>query len=150
MAGDLDLLRARAGGGGMKSVALHELAVLALDDIESADSGGDIYAHFIEVGIFAFPAGHLDGEIRAGQSHLNEAAHFLQFFFLDPAEGIEVFYFAADGAVESGSVKKRDGANPAFTGNEVGPAFLGADAQRADQSNARYDYTASQLFSAPC
>ena len=38
----------------------------------------------------------------------------------------------------------------AFSGDEVLPAFLRADAQRADQSNTRNDYPASQLFNAPC
>ena len=127
-----------------------QLDVLALDDVESADAGRNVDADFIEVGIFALPAGHLHGEIGACQSHLNEAAHLFQFFFFDPAEGVEIFYFAARWAVECGGVKVRNGADAAFTGQEVGPAFLGADAQRADQSNARYDYTASQLFGAPC
>ena len=41
-------------------------------------------------------------------------------------------------------------ANAALPGHEVLPAFLRADAQRADQSNARNDYPASQSFDAPC
>ena len=36
-------------------------------------------------------------------------------------------------------------AHAALAGDEVLPAFLRADTQRADQSNARNDYPASQL-----
>ena len=124
--------------------------MLALDDVETADAGGNVDADFIEVRILGLPVRGFYGEVRAGQSHLNEAAHFFQFFFLDPPEGIEVFDFAGDLAVEAGGVELRDRADAALPGDEVFPGFLRADAQRADQSNTRNDYTASQLFNAPC
>jgi len=44
----------------------------------------------------------------------------------------------------------RDRPHAAVPGHEVLPGFLCADAQRADQSNARNDYPASQCLDAPC
>jgi hypothetical protein len=124
--------------------------MLALNDVETADAGGDVNADFVEVRILGFPVGGFYGEVRSSQSDLDEAAHFLQFFFLDPLEGIEVFDFAGDLAVKVRGIKLRDEANAALAGEEVFPGFLRADAQRADQSNTRNDYPASQVFDAPC
>src|SRR6266478_5601887 len=129
--------------------ALHQFPVLALDDVEPADSRGNVNTHFIQVRISRLPIGRLDREIRSGQRHLNEAAHLLQFFFLDPLEGVEVFDLASNLAIKSSGVKLRDEANTAAPGHEVFPAFLRADTQRADQSNARNNYPASQLYLAP-
>jgi hypothetical protein len=81
---------------------------------------------------------------------LNEAAHFFQFFFLDPTEGIEILDFTGDFAIETSGIKLRNGTDAALTGEEIFPGFLRADAQRADQSNTRNDYPVSQLSKAPC
>ena len=136
--------------GDAARAAIHQLGVFALDDVEPADARRNVHAYFIEIRVLRFPCGHLDGKIRARQGHLNEAAHLLQFFFLDPPEGIEIFNLAANFAIKSCGVKKRNGADTALPGHEVGPTFLGSDAQRADQSDARHNYAASQLFGAPC
>src|SRR5580692_8618469 len=109
--------------------ALDQFPVLAFDDVETADAGGDVNADFVEVRIFGLPVGGFDGEVRTGQGDLNEAAHFFQFFFLDPLEGIEVFDFTGDLAVKAGGVELRDDANAALAGYEVLPGFLRADAQ---------------------
>ena len=130
--------------------ALDQFPVLALDDVETADAGGDVDADFVEVRILGLPVGGFYGEVRSSESHLNEAAHFFQFFFFDPPEGIEVFYFAGDFAVKAGGIELRDMANAALAGDEVLPRFLRADAQRADQSNTRNDYPVSQDCDAPC
>src|SRR5580693_4994522 len=124
--------------------------MLALNDVETADAGGDVDADFVEVRIFGLPVGRFYGKVRSSQSDLDEAAHFFQFFFLDPPEGIEVFDFAGDLAVKVCGIKLRDEANAALAGEEVFPGFLRADAQRADKSNTRNDYPASQVFDAPC
>src|ERR1700676_740976 len=136
--------------GDAARTALHQLDMFALDDVETTDTGGNVHANFVEVRVFLFPTGHLDGKIRAGQGHLDKAAHFFQFFFFNPAERIEIFYFAADLAVEARGIKQRDRTHAALTRDEGRPTLLRAGAQRADQSNARHNYTASQLFGAPC
>ena len=87
---------------------------------------------------------------RAGQCHLDEPPHLFQFFFFNPPEGVKPFDFAADAAIETRGVKAGDARNPADSSQKVLPAFLRADAQRADQSNTRDNYPASQLFHAPC
>ena len=130
--------------------ALDQFPVLAFDDVETADAGGNVDADFVEVRIRGLPVRGFYGEVRSSQSDLDEAAHFFQFFFLDPLERIEVFDFAGDFAVEAGGIKLRDRANAALAGEEVFPGFLRADAQRADKSNTRNDYPASQRFNAPC
>src|ERR1700722_6792352 len=130
--------------------ALDQFPVLAFDDVETADAGRDVDADFVEVRIFGLPVGGFYGEIRSRESDLDEAAHFFQFFFLDPLEGIEVLDFTGDLAVKAGGVELRDDTNAALAGYEVLPGFLRADAQRADQSNTRNDYPASQLCNAPC
>ncbi len=113
--------------------ALDQFPVLAFDDVETADAGGNVNADFVEVRIRGLPVRGFYGEIRAGQSDLDEAAHFFQFFFLNPLEGIEVLDLAGDFAVEARGIKMRDRANAALPGQEVFPGFLRADAQRADQ-----------------
>src|SRR5258706_1547249 len=87
--------------------------------------------------------------IRSGQGQLDEAAHFFQFFFLNPLERIEVFYFAGNSAVERGSIELGDWPNAADTGYEVFPTLVRANTQRADQPNSRHHYPASHSSPAP-
>jgi hypothetical protein len=130
--------------------AVDQLPVFALDDIESADAGGDVHADFIEIGLFGLPVCGLDGEIGAGQGDLDEAPHFLEFFFFDPLERIEIFHFTGDFAIKASGIKQSNGPNAALSGEEVFPGFLRADTQCADQSNARDDHPASQRSVLPC
>ncbi len=76
--------------------------VFALDDVESADAGADVDAGGIGDLGSDFEAGHLHGEIGGGQRELDEAAGFLQFFFLEPVQRVETFHFAGDAAIEGG------------------------------------------------
>src|SRR5439155_25124850 len=78
-----------------------------------------------------------------------EARDLLEFFFFDPLEMVEVLHLAGDFAIESGGIEMGDWSNAAASGDEVPPAFLRADTQRADQSNTRDNYPASQR-SLPC
>src|SRR5436305_2349706 len=119
-------------GRNLARAAVQQLAMLALDDVESTDAGRNVNAHFIEVRILRLPVGGLHGKIRPGQRNLNEARHLLEFFFFDPLEGVEVFHFSGDFAIESGGVEMCNGRNAAASGDEVPPAFLRADSQRAN------------------
>jgi hypothetical protein len=129
--------------------AFHQLPVFAFNDVESADAGGYVDANLIEIGLFGGPVRGLDGEVGSSQSDLDEAAHFLEFFFLNPQKGIEVLHFAGDFAVKIGGIEKRNGADAALAGEEVFPCLLRTDAQRTDQSNARNYYPASQNSTLP-
>src|SRR5262249_54841097 len=80
---------------------------------------------------------------------LNEAAHLLQFFFFDPVERIKTLHFAGDLAVEVRGVEMRNRSDTADAGDEVSPALLRADAQRADQPNSRNHNPLCHGFSTP-
>ena len=80
---------------------------------------------------------------------MDEAGHLFQFFFFDPHQWVEVFHFARELAVETGGVELRDAGDAALAGDEVFPAFLSADAERADKSYTRDHNAASQLCLAP-
>ncbi len=129
--------------------AVQQLAMFALNDVESADAGRNVDANLIQIRILRFPVGGLHRKIRAGQRDLNETRHLLEFFFLDPLKGVEVLHFAGNLAVEAGGVEMRDRRDATASGDEVPPAFLRADTQRADQSNTRNNYPATQGFHAP-
>ena len=77
--------------------------------------------------MFRLPVRRLNGKISASQRNLDEATHFLEFFFFDPTEGVKIFYFAGDAAVKTGGVKTGDAGNAAFSRNQVFPAFFRAD-----------------------
>src|SRR5437773_6526760 len=119
-------------GGNFPRATLNELPVLALNDVKSPDAGGNVNAYFVEIRIFPFPVRGLHRKVRARQRDLDEPRHFFEFFFLDPLKGVEVFHFAGDLADEAGGVEMRNRRNAAASGDEVSPAFLRADAQRAD------------------
>ena len=59
-------------------------------------------------------AGHLHGLICGRHAQMNEAAHLLDFFFLDEVQRIEVFDFGGDGARVTCSVKPGNGGNAAL------------------------------------
>ena len=77
--------------------------MLALDHVESADSGPDVHAHAL--GNFGrdLQARSLHGFIRRRQGEVDEASHLLQFFFLDELQGIEILDFGGNLAGELGS-----------------------------------------------
>ena len=118
--------------------------MFALDDVEPADAGADVNAG--GVGNFRrdFRAGHLDGEIRSCHGQLNEPAGFLQFFFFNPIQRIEIADFSGDTAIKSGGIKMGDGANAALAGEQIAPDLFGPDAASADQPNACNDNSAIQ------
>src|SRR5215472_3449277 len=102
--------------------------MLALDDIEPADARRNVNANFVEVGVFGLPVCRFHSKIRARQRNLDKARHFLEFFFLDPLEGVEVLHFAGKLAIETCGVEAGDRRYPAAPSDEVSPAFLRADA----------------------
>ena len=59
---------------------------------------------------------------------MDEPPHFFQFFFLYPAERIEIVDFTGDAAVKRGGIKMSDWADATFAGEQVAPDFIGANA----------------------
>src|ERR1700721_1032963 len=116
--------------------------MLSLDNVEPADAGTDINARGIGNVRRDFERGHLDAESRCCHSQLNEPAGFLQLFFLDPIQRIEIADFSGDAAIKSGGVKMSDGADAALSGQQIAPDLFGPNATTADQPNACNDNSA--------
>ena len=82
---------------------------------------------------------HLHGFIRRGDREVDEAAHFLDFFFLDEIERIEVADFAGDLAGEGGGIEGGDAADAALARRQSLPDFGGGVADGAEQADAGDD-----------
>src|SRR5208337_606170 len=117
--------------------ALDPFGVLALDDVEAANAGGDIDTGGVRDVGRDFQPGHAHREIRAGHGELNEAAHLFQLFFGDPDEWIEAVDLGGDAAIECGAIEMSDRADAALPGEQLWPNLVGANAQRTDQTYTR-------------
>ncbi len=113
--------------------------MFALDDVESADAGADVDADHLGVFGSHLELRHLHRFFRGGDGEVNEAAHLLDFFFLDELEGIEVADFGGDLAGESGGVEGGDAIDAAFAGEQGFPHCAGSMADGADQPDAGDD-----------
>src|SRR5579871_5081055 len=101
--------------------------MLPLNDIESADAGSDVHARGVgDVGSNV-EARHLHSKIAGRQSDLDEAGHFLEFFFLDPLQWIEILDFAGDLAIEGADIKVGDASDAALAREEICPDLVGAN-----------------------
>src|SRR5205809_215210 len=120
------------------------MAVLAFNDVESADPGGNVNADLVQIRLFRLPIRHPNGEVGASQGQLNEPAHFFELFFLQPIQRIETLDLAGDAAVEARRIKQGNSGDSALPGEEVLPGFLRADTQRANHPDARNDNAAGQ------
>jgi hypothetical protein len=76
---------------------------------------------------------------------LNEAAHFLDFFPLDIAAGIEILNFARDLTTESGGIELLDARDPVASLAKRLPGLLGSNAEGAYQPDSRYYNSARQI-----
>src|SRR5439155_325061 len=86
--------------------------------------------------------------IRRGHSQVDEAAHLLQFFFVDKLQRIEILDFCSDPAGKTGAIKMRNTGYAAFCGEQIAPDLFCSVPNRADQADASdYDAT-SQLLPA--
>ena len=85
--------------------AFEKRLVLALDYVETANAGADVDAHLLGILGSNFEFRHLHRFIGRGEREVDEAAHLLDFFFLDEIERVEIAYFGSDLAGECGGVK---------------------------------------------
>src|SRR5277367_4963274 len=118
--------------------------MFALDDVETANAGADVNPGGVGYLGSDFQLGLLHGEVGSGERELNEAAGLFQFFFFEPVERLEAFYFTGDAAIESGGIEVGDGANAAFGSKDVAPDFFGPNAETADQTDTGNDHAAIQ------
>ena len=88
--------------------------MLAFDDVEPANAGTNVNAYTLLDIRSDVQAGHLHGLICGRHAQMNEAAHLLDFFFLDEIQRIEVLDFGGDGACVTCSIKAGNSGNAAF------------------------------------
>src|SRR5258708_30494552 len=114
--------------------------MFALDDVESADAGADVHSDALGIFRSDFQGGHLEGFIGGGEGQVNEAPHFLDFFFLDEVQRIEVLDLGGDLAGEFTGIELGDPANAALTSQQALPHLSGGIAHATDQADAgNYD-----------
>ena len=122
--------------------------MLALNNVESANAGAYMHAHHLFIVGRDLQAGSLNCLFSRREGEMNEAAHFLDFFFLDEIQRVEVFDFCRYLAGVFGRVKLGNPADAALTGEQVLPDFFGFVADSANQSNTSNDNSAHQLLTA--
>ena len=79
---------------------------------------------------------------------MNRPIFFSSFLGIQTS-GSKLAHFGGDAAVESGGVEMGDGADAALAGQKLLPNQLGADSQRADQTDTRYHDPAAQTYDSP-
>jgi hypothetical protein len=104
--------------------------------LESANARTDVNAGGIRKLRSNFQLGLLHREIRSGERQLDESPGFLQFFFLEPVQRLEIFHFAGDAAIECRRIKMRNRADAALAREQVAPDFFGSNAATAHQAYA--------------
>src|SRR5438445_7213160 len=133
----------------LAGAALQQLGVLALDNVESSDARGHVYASGIRDLRGDFEAGHLHRKVSRRQGDLDEPADLLQLFFLNPVQRIEVLHLAGDAAVESVGIKLGNRADAGLAGLKSVPGFFSADPAGANQTHTRYHDPAIQRWYSP-
>ena len=102
--------------------AIQQIAVLALDHIESADSGSDVDADALGNLGRHLQARSFHGLIRRRHGQVDEASHLLQFFFLDELQGIEILDFGGNLAGKLGRSSSLN--EPCLIASDAGHAAL--------------------------
>src|SRR5579862_939048 len=119
--------------------------MLALDDVESADAGSDMYAHPFFIFRSDLQAGGFKSFIGSGDGKVNEPRHLLDFFFLDVLQRVETFDFGRNLAGEAAHIETCDALHPRLTGKQGLPHVLRGITHSANQSKASDYDPASQL-----
>jgi hypothetical protein len=115
--------------------------MLALDHFKTADAAADVnadaFGHFFGCDPEAGSGKRIFG---SGDGHLDEAAHFLDLFFLDEAGRIEMLDLAGDAAVESGCIERFNVRDTAAAFEQRLPCLLSGIADRGELPNTgNYD-----------
>ncbi len=120
--------------------------MLALDNVEPADTGADVYANILRVLRRDLQAGHAHGFFRRRHCQVDEAAHLLYFFFFDEIQRLEILDLGGNLAGVLGCIKLSYPANSALTRQQVPPDLFSFVADRANQANTRDDNSPHQLL----
>ena len=120
---------------------VHHVGVFALNDVEAADAGADVYAEAVT---------ELAGDGEAGVSHglgcgrkgeVYEAAHFAGLFFVDEEEWIEVLDLCGEADGVAGEIECLDLRHATLAGHEPCPHFGSGVAYCAEQADTGNDDT---------
>ena len=122
--------------------------MFAFDDIETSDAGSDVHSDSRRKLRSYFQPRHRHGFIRGGESQVDEASHFLGFFFLDEVQRVEVLYLGGDLAGKVGGVKLGDARHPTFAGEKVLPRVFRGIAHATDQAQTGNNDPSTQLLPA--
>src|SRR5512142_2518171 len=123
--------------------------MLALDDVESADTRPNVHAHAFVIFGCDLQAGGCDCLIGRGDGEVNEPRHLLYFFFLDVIQRVEVFDLGCDLTGEVAGVEHGNPPNTTPACEQGLPRFCRGIAYIADNAQAcNYD-PACQIISPP-
>src|SRR4029077_999845 len=116
----------------LSRTTIEQVRVLALDDVEAADSRADVHTNaFRDLGSDV-QTRHLHRFVRGAHTEMNEAAHLAGFFFLDEIQRIEVLDFGGDSAGKPGGIKTGNRCDAAFAREEIGPGLRARVSHRAN------------------
>src|ERR1017187_1742330 len=118
------------------------------DHIESADAGADMDASPVRNVIGDLQARSFHGLVGGGQGQVNEAAHLLEFFFLDEIERIEVFDLSSDLTGELSRIELRNPGYATLSGKQALPNFFRGIAYSTNQPDPSDHDPSSQLLPA--
>src|SRR5438270_851241 len=123
---------------------VEQVRVLALDDVEPADTRTDVDTNTLRDLRSDVQSGHLHRFICRRHAQMNEAAHLLNFFFLDEIQRIEIFDFSGDRAREPARVEAGDRGNATLARQKIGPGLRTGVAHRANESQSSNDNPTAQ------
>ena len=116
--------------------------VFALDDVEAADSGADMDADAVAVGLVDLEAGVVHGLLRGGNRKMDKAAHLAGLFLLDEEERVEVLDLGGDAHGMAGEVECLDLRHSAAACEQTLPDFRRGLADPADKADSGDDDSA--------
>ena len=114
---------------------LQQVLVFALDDFKSADAAADIDADALRVLLGDLEAAGAQRIQHRRDTHLDEAAHLLDFFLLDEAGRIEMLDLARDPAVERRRIEGLDARDAVAAFEQRLPGVLRGVANRGQETD---------------
>ena len=117
--------------------AVHQVGVLALDDVEAADAGADVHADVVCDLRRDLQAGVLHRLVCGCEGEVDEAAHFAGLFLIHELVGVEVFHFGGKPHGMAGEVEGLNLGHAAAAGHQAFPHFGGGVADPAERRRGR-------------
>src|ERR1017187_2627448 len=126
--------------------SVHQRGVFAFDDVEPSDPRPDVNADPLVVLRSNLQFRHFHRFLRGRDRDMNEASHFLDFFFFDEVQRVEVLDLGGNLAGKSSRVETGDAPDAALACKQGLPHHVSGIAHATDQAQACDYDPASQLF----